>query len=233
MGESEVQALRGVSFMVAKAEFVALMGPSGSGKSTLMHLLGCLDRPTTGQYWLDGHDVGGLSRGEQAAVRNEQIGFVFQTFNLLPRLSALDNVAMPLTYRGRLKGVRERATEALARVGLAEQQEQKVGTLAYGQQRALEIALALATEPGLLLLDEPTAGMSPAETAEMTRLINNLPRTLTILIVEHDMDVIFNLADWVTVLHYGQIIAAGTPDEVRANPQVQETYLGTEALWFV
>jgi putative ABC transport system ATP-binding protein len=117
MGGSEVLALRGVSLVVRDGEFVALMGPSGSGKSTLMHLLGCLDRPSAGRYWLDGQDVGGLSRGEQAAVRNEQIGFVFQTFNLLPRLSALENVAMPLTYRGRLKDVREQAAEALERVG--------------------------------------------------------------------------------------------------------------------
>jgi branched-chain amino acid transport system ATP-binding protein len=114
----------------------------------------------------------------------------------------------------------------MKRVGLIEQRDHGVSTLAYGQQRALEIALALATEPKLLLLDEPTAGMSPAETVEMTRLIESLPRSLTMLIVEHDMDVVFSLADHITVLHYGQVISQGTPAEVRADPLVQEIYLG-------
>jgi branched-chain amino acid transport system ATP-binding protein len=165
------------------------------------------------------------------------LGHTFQRNNLFMGLTVFENVRLAVQHQQRLNRhwfqaidtfseARETAESILTRVGLWAQRETAVHELAYGQQRALEIALALAIKPTVLLLDEPTAGMSPAETAEMTQLIQALPRSLTILIVEHDMDVIFSLADRVTVLHYGQIITSGTPDEVRADAQVQEIYLG-------
>jgi len=168
---------------------------------------------------------------------NLGLGRTFQRNNLFPGLTVFENTRLAVQHRqgvGRqmFRDARRfhavtRETEAiLEKVGLAEQRNQAVSTLAYGQQRALEVALALASEPKVLLLDEPTAGMSPAETAEMVKFIGALPRSLTMLIVEHDMDVVFTLADRITVLHYGEVMAEGAPPEVRANPLVQEIYLG-------
>ncbi len=200
MGESIVHALRGVSFQVQRGEFIALMGPSGSGKSTLMHLLGCLDTPSAGIYFLDGQDVSQLSKQQMATVRNRQIGFVFQTFNLLPRLSALANVAMPLLYRGRNSQSKEQAREALSWVGLANRAQHRPSELSGGQRQRVAIARALVTNPAIILADEPTGNLDSRTGAEIMQLITQLNRqpvikengsqqARTIILVTHDSQI--------------------------------------------
>lgn len=200
MGESIVHALRGVSFQVQRGEFIALMGPSGSGKSTLMHLLGCLDTPSAGIYFLDGQDVSQLSKKQMATVRNRQIGFVFQTFNLLPRLSALANVAMPLLYRGRNSQSKEQAREALSWVGLANRAQHRPSELSGGQRQRVAIARALVTNPAIILADEPTGNLDSRTGAEIMQLITQLNRqpvikengsqqARTIILVTHDSQI--------------------------------------------
>ncbi len=229
-------AVAGVDLNVQPGERRAIIGPNGAGKSTLFNLIAGDLPATSGRVLMNGRDITRLPVYKRA---NLGLGRTFQRNNLFPGLSAVENVRLAVQHRRGLTanffnaadrfGAVTTETEAiLERVGLAEQGERPVSTLAYGQQRALEIALALAIDPQILLLDEPTAGMSPAETVAMTRLIEALPRRLTLLIVEHDMDVVFSLADYVTVLHYGQVISQGTPTEVRADPTVQEIYLGSE-----
>jgi len=190
MGSIEVHALREASLHVDQGEFMALMGSSGSGKSTLLHLLGCLDEPTSGSYILEGRRVEGLSRDQRAQVRNERIGFVFQTFNLLARVSALENVTLPLLYRGRQEKVRERALVALERMGLDQRAAHKPMELSGGEQQRVAIARAIVTNPAIILADEPTGNLDSRIGEEIMQLLVQLNQEgSTILMVTHDQKI--------------------------------------------
>jgi len=190
LGEVDVPVLKGISLRVAQGELVALMGTSGSGKSTLMNILGCLDHPTTGEYWLDGEEISGLSSKQRARVRKRMIGFVFQTFNLLPRTSALENVVMPLAYVEDIaeRQMRQRATELLQKVGLAERLDHQPSQLSGGQQQRVAIARSLVNQPRILLADEPTGNLDSRTSEEILQMFQDLNRSdgLTIILVTHD-----------------------------------------------
>ena len=192
MGASVVQALRGVDLDVAGGEFVAVMGPSGSGKSTLMNILGCLDRPTSGSYWLEGTPVSERSAAELAAIRNRKLGFVFQTFNLLPRASALDNVMLPLVYAGYTgQPARQRCLDALAAAQLpGERALHKPNELSGGEQQRVCIARALVTGPSIILADEPTGNLDSRTSGEIMGILQSLNRSgITIVLVTHEPDI--------------------------------------------
>ena len=230
VGEVEVRALRGVSLEVAPGEFLAITGPSGSGKSTLMHILGCLDRPTSGTYVLDGRDVSRMTKDQLADVRNQKIGFVFQGFNLLSRTTALDNVELPLLYgSGKLKTAtrRNRALDALRAVGLGDRADHRPNQLSGGQQQRVAIARALITSPSILLADEPTGNLDTRTSIEVMGIFQrlNLERGLTVLVITHEHD-IAEYATRVVACRDGQIVADHpvaarrfAEDELRALPE--------------
>jgi putative ABC transport system ATP-binding protein len=191
MGGEVVRALRGVDVTIRKNEFVAVMGPSGSGKSTLMNLIGCLDSPTGGEYWLNGHRVSELGDDALARIRNKEIGFVFQTFNLLPRATALHNVELPLVYAGLgSKARRRQAAEALGRVGLSDRMQHRPNELSGGQRQRVAIARALVNQPSILLADEPTGNLDSTTSEEILALFEGLHREgQTIVLVTHEHDI--------------------------------------------
>jgi len=191
VGTEVVKALQGVDLQVRRNEFTAIMGPSGSGKSTLMNLLGCLDTPTSGEYWLNHQKVSELDDDELARIRNKEIGFVFQTFNLLPRANALHNVELPLIYAGiSAKERRERAAEALERVGLGERMEHRPNELSGGQRQRVAMARALVNRPSILLADEPTGNLDSHTSAEIMAVLEDLHKQgQTILLITHEHDI--------------------------------------------
>ena len=206
MGDVEVHALREVSLTIDEGESVAVMGPSGSGKSTLMNILGCLDRPSSGGYWLVGQEVSQLDRNELARLRNRTLGFVFQSFNLLSRTSALENVELPLLYAGVSARERHaRAREALARVGLGDRMHHHPNQMSGGQQQRVAVARALVTHPHLIVADEPTGNLDSRTSVEIMALFQELGRSgITLLLVTHEAD-IARYASRVVVMHDGRV----------------------------
>lgn len=206
MGEVVVQALRRVSCHIEKGEMVAIMGPSGCGKSTLMHIMGCLDVPTSGKYFLDGDEVSRLSDSQLARVRNKKFGFVFQTFNLIPRISALANVELPLLY-GNVSNGSQRAREALERVGMGHRAAHMPNQLSGGEQQRVAIARALVNNPSIILADEPTGNLDSRATLEIIAILERLNREdgITIVVVTHEADIAAR-AKRIISLRDGQII---------------------------
>ena len=227
-------ALNHVDFAAWSGQTCAVIGPNGAGKSTFFNCLTGVSAPTSGRILFNGEDITGLPPNR---ISQKGIARSYQITNLLPNVSVLENVRIAaqsrrhgwhmLSHHSAFRDIMDKAVSVLQRVGLRGKADEMAANLSHGEQRNLEIAIALATEPQLLCLDEPTAGMSAAETHETIALVRDISRDLTILIVEHDMQVVMELADRITVLHYGEILAEGTPKEIQRNPRVLEVYLKT------
>ena len=228
--------INGVDLAIAKGERHAIIGPNGAGKSTLFNLISGRFPPSSGQILLDGEEITGLDAQD---INRRGLARSFQITNIFPRLSVYENVRCALLwsrgYRysfwqrvGALEDVRARADEIVGKIGLTARRDRPAGVLSYAEQRALEIGITIAGGAGVILLDEPTAGMSRSETRDAVELIRNVTQGKTLVMVEHDMGVVFGLADRISVLVYGRVLAAGTPDEIRGNAAVREAYLGTE-----
>ena len=227
-------ALNKVSLSVPRGQIRAIIGPNGAGKSTFFNCVTGVLRPTSGRIVFDGHDIAGLPPQE---ISRRAIARSYQITNIMPGATVLENVRIAvqsrhhnwnlLRHHRAFRDVIDRAHAVLASVGLVDKSNELASNLSHGEQRTLEIAIALGTEPKLLCLDEPTAGMSVAETHATVDLVRKIAANLTIMIVEHDMDVVMGLASAITVLNYGEVLAEGTPAEIQANPRVQEVYLKT------
>ena len=222
MGDIDVAVLKDVSLTAARGELVALMGASGSGKSTLMNILGCLDRPSSGQYWLEGKEMSRLSSDQRALARNRKIGFVFQNFNLLPRTSALENVAMPLAYASAhlsAREIRRRAEEMLCRVGLQDRLDHQPSQLSGGQQQRVAIARALVNHPALLFADEPTGNLDSRTSDEVLHMFQqlNAQQRITIILVTHDANVA-RYAGRVITIHDGMIMDRSFDARLKEGP---------------
>jgi branched-chain amino acid transport system ATP-binding protein len=225
-------AVNGVSLSVPRGEVRAIIGPNGAGKSTFFNCVTGVLRPTSGRIVLNGEDIAGLPPHR---ISHKGLARSYQITNILPGATVLENVRIAaqsrrhgwslLRHHRSFRDLVERARAVLASVGLGDKESELAANLSHGEQRNLEIAIALGTEPQLLCLDEPTAGMSVTETHATVELVRRIAKDLTILIVEHDMEVVMNLAHRITVLHYGEVLAEGTPDEIQSNPRVQEVYL--------
>ena len=227
-------ALNGVNFELGREEIRAIIGPNGAGKSTFFNCLTGVLRPSSGRILFNGEDITGLPPDR---ISRKGIARSYQITNILPNATTLENVRIAaqsrrhgwsmLTHHSDFRDIIEKAKAVLESVGLIDKADELAANLSHGEQRNLEIGIALATEPELLCLDEPTAGMSAAETHDTMELVRRIARNLTILIVEHDMQVVMELAQRITVLHYGEVLAEGTPAEIQQNPRVQEVYLKT------
>ncbi|MGA2466226.1 MAG: ABC transporter ATP-binding protein [Thermodesulfobacteriota bacterium] len=230
-----LQALEGISLSLMHGERRALIGPNGAGKTTLFHIVSGILAPSSGKILIFGHDVSRLPIHKRAALG---VARTFQITNLLPTLSVLENILLSLQAHEPYRFVIHRpiasfgplflrAREILETWGLWDWRDTEVRSLSYGEQRELEIVMALAQRPKLLLLDEPTSGLSPSETVRVTKMVQNLPGDVTMLLIEHDMDVVFDLVDRISVLHLGRLVAEGSTEEIRQDRTVQQIYLGS------